>query len=73
MDTFEGYAVEGFHGRGMELVYVTAVFTVIAIALVLARVGARLTTGRKLYLDDYFIVISAVSTVRLSLSTVIVT
>ena len=50
-----------FHGRGVNLAVVSIVFTLVALGLVVARLAARSTTGRKLGSDDYAIVLSAVS------------
>ena len=49
------------HGRGVNLVVVSIIFTVAAICLVAARLAARYSTGRKFGWDDYAIVLSSVS------------
>ncbi len=51
----------GFHGRGIELVTISIVFTVVAVTLVTARVTSRVASGRKLHGDDHVIIISMVS------------
>ena len=51
----------GVHGRGVNLVIVSIIFVTIAFCLVGARVGSRLSTGRKLGPDDYAIIASVVS------------
>ena len=66
MGIIQNRAGERFQGRGMELIYITAVFTALAVALVIYRICTRQKTGRKLHLDDYFIAISAVTTLTLS-------
>lgn len=50
----------GLHGRGMELVNISIVFTSIAFALVLARVSTRLKMSSKLGWDDCCICASMV-------------
>ena len=50
----------GFHGRGTNLVVISIIFLSIALCLVGARVTSRVTTGRKLGLDDYAIIASVV-------------
>ena len=50
----------GFHGRGTNLVIISIMFLSAALCLVGARVTSRVTTGRKLGLDDYAIIASVV-------------
>ena len=50
----------GFHGRGTNLVIISIIFLSVAFCLVGARVTSRVTTGRKLGLDDYAIIASVV-------------
>ena len=50
----------GFHGRGTNLVIISIVFLAVAFCLVGARVVSRVTTGRKLGLDDFAIIASVV-------------
>ena len=51
----------GFHGRGTNLVIISIIFLTVAFFLVGARVTSRVTTGRKIGLDDYAIMASVVS------------
>ena len=50
----------GFHGRGTNLVIISIIFLAVAFCLVAARVASRVTTGRKLGLDDFAIIASVV-------------
>lgn len=50
----------GVHGRGIELMIVTLVFSAVAAGLVMARVISRAKSGRKLHADDHVIVASVV-------------
>ena len=50
----------GFHGRGTNLVIISITFLSVALCLVGARVTSRVTTGRKIGLDDYAIITSVV-------------
>lgn len=57
-----------FYGRGVNLAVISIVFTSAAASLVVSRLASRLTTGRKLGLDDYAIVASLVFSIGVSVS-----
>lgn len=50
-----------FHGRGLNLAIIAVVFVVVAVCLVMSRLAARVSLGRRLGPDDYVIVLSVVS------------
>ena len=57
-----------FYGRGVNLAVISIVFTSAAACLVVSRLASRLTTGRKLGLDDYAIVASLMFSIGVGIS-----